>query len=272
MAILAEYHRPKTLNDALDLLADSTARRLPLAGGTHLVGALETRQRRDVDGVVDLAALELSYIRQVDSSLHVGAMTTLTELVEHPQCADLAAGILPATARFEGPQNLRNAATVGGLVALAEPDSEPFAALLALNASVVAVDRDGGESHRLLEDFTLSNPRSSQGPILITEIQLPLVHAVAGHARIARSPMDRCIVAAVAVAAANGDLSRRGTSSGGNRADSTRTALCGVDTRPRIAGGPLLPTSDYKASGEYRLAMAEVVGRRARTDASGSHP
>ena len=272
MAILAEYHRPKTLNDALDLLADRTARRLPLAGGTHLVGALETRQRRDVDGVVDLAALELSCIRQVGSSLRVGAMTTLTELVEHPQCADLAAGILPATARFEGPQNLRNAATVGGLVALAEPDSEPFATLLALNASVVAVDKDGNESHRMLEDFTLSNPRSSQGPILITEIQLPLVHAVAGHARIARSPMDRCIVAAVAVAAANGDLSRSGISSGGNRADSTRTALCGVDTRPRIAGGPLLPTSDFKGSGEYRLAMAEVVGRRARTDATGSHP
>ena len=272
MAILAEYHRPKSLTDALDLLADRTARRLPLAGGTQLVGALETRQRRDVDGVVDLAALELSYIRHIDSSLRVGAMTTLTELVEHPQCANLAAGILPATARFEGPQNLRNAATVGGLVALAEPDSEPFAALLALSASVVAVDKDGNESHRLLEDFTLSNPRSSQGPVLITEILLPLVHAIAGHARIARSPMDRCIVAAVAVAAAHGDLSRSGTSSGVNGADTTRTALCGVGSRPQIASRPLLPTSDYKGSGEYRLAMAKVVGRRARADATCSHP
>ena len=272
MAILAEYHRPKTLTDALALLADRTARRLPLAGGTHLVGALETRQRRDVDGVVDLAALELSFIRQVDSSLRIGAMTTLTELVEHPQCADMASGILPATARFEGPQNLRNAATVGGLVALAEPDSELFAALLALNTSVVAVDKDGGESHRLLEEFTLANPRSSHGPMLITGIQLPLVHAIAGHARIARSPMDRCIVAAVAVAAANGGLALSGTSGGGNGADTTRTALCGVGTRPQIAGGPLLPESDYKGSGEYRLAMAEVVGRRARADATGSHP
>ncbi len=272
MAILAEYHRPKTLDGALDLLADRTARRVPLAGGTHLVGALETRQRRDVDGVVDLAALELSYIRQSDSSLRVGAMTTLTELVEHPQCADLAAGILPATARFEGPQNLRNAATVGGLVALAEPDSELFAALLALNASVVAVDKDGNESHRMLEDFTISNPRTSQGPMLITGIQLPLVHAKTGHARIARSPMDRCIVAAVAVAAANGDLSRSGTSSGRNRVETTRTALCGVGSRPQIAGGPVLPTSDYKGSGEYRLAMAEVVGRRARAGAAGSRP
>ena len=272
MAILAEYHRPKTLTHALDLLAERTSRRVPLAGGTHLVGALETRQRRDVDGVVDLAALELYYIRQVDSSLRIGAMTTLTELVEHPQCADLAAGILPATARFEGPQNLRNAATVGGLVALAEPDSELFAALLALNASVVAVDRDGNESHRLVADFTLANPRSSQGPILITELQLPLVHAIAGHARIARSPMDRCIVAAVAVAAANAGLSRSGTSGGQNGADTTRTALCGVGSRPQIAGGPLVPAGDYKGSGKYRLAMAEVVGRRARADATGSHP
>ena len=270
MAILAEYHRPTTLAGALELLADRTSRRVPLAGGTHLVGALETRQRRNVDGVVDLAGLNLSFIQHFDSSLRVGAMTTLTELVEHPLCAGLAGGILPDTARFEGPQNLCNAATVGGLVALAEPDSELFASLLALNASVVAVDKDGVESHRLLDDFAGSPSRLPQGTLLITQVRLPLFQAAGGHARIARTPMDRCIVAAVVVAGVNGEFPQGGPAAGGG-GDTARTALCGVGPRPQLAGGPLVPKGDFKGSAEYRLAMAEVVGRRARAAATGVH-
>lgn len=270
MAILAEYHRPETLADALELLADRTARRLPLAGGTHLVGALETRQRRDVDGVVDLAALNLSYVQQAGASLRVGAMTTLTDLVEHPLSAALAGGILPRTARFEGPHNLRNAATAGGLTALAEPDSELFAALLALNSAVVTVDRAGVQSRRQLDDFALSLPGPAGGPILITEIRLPLDPAAGGHARIARTPMDRCIVAAVVVAAVNGRSSQGGPAAA--KGDiATRTALCGVGPRPRLAGGPLVPKGDYKGSAGYRSSMAEVVVRRARAAAASDH-
>ncbi|MDE0630855.1 MAG: FAD binding domain-containing protein [Caldilineaceae bacterium] len=267
MAILAEYHRPETLAAALELLADRTSRRLPLAGGAHLVGALETRQRRDVDGVVDLAALNLSYLQQAGASLRVGAMTTLTDLVEHPLSATLASGILPRTARFEGPLNLRNAATAGGLVALAEPDSELFAALLALNTAVVTVDRDGVESCRQLDNFDLSLPGPAGRPALITEIRLPLDPAAGGHARIARTPMDRCIVAAVVVAAADGRSAQGGPAAAEGEI-ATRTALCGVGPRPRLAGGPLTPKGDYKGSAAYRSTMAEVVVRRAQADAA----
>lgn len=231
------------------------------------MGALETRQRRDVDGVVDLAALNLSYLQQAGASLRVGAMTTLTDLVEHPLGADLAGGILPRTARFEGPLNLRNAATVGGLIALAEPDSELFAALLALNAAVVTVDRDGVESCRQLDDFALPTSGPAGGPALITEIRLPLDLAASGHARIARTPMDRCIVAAVVVAALNGRSSQGGPAAAQDDIV-TRAALCGVGPRPLLAGRPLAPKGDYKGSAAYRAAMAEVVVRRAQTDAA----
>lgn len=272
MAILAEYFRPKTLAEALELLADRRSRRVPLAGGTNLVGALETRQRRNVDGVIDLAGLDLSYFKNFDSSLHVGSMTTLSHLAEHPICEGLAGGILPETARFEGPQNLRNAATIGGLVALAEPDSELYAALLALNVSVVTVDTEGVESHTQLEEFTLSNPQPPRGTKLITEIRLPLRHAAAGHARIARTPMDRCIVAAVVVAAGQGESSRLNSASTGDNGDNPRTALCGLGPRPHLADRPLVPVADFKGSAEYRSAMAEVVGRRALTAAMAAYP
>ena len=264
MAILAEHYKPKTLAEALDLLAERNSRRVPLAGGTLLVAALETRQRRDVDGVVDLSGLGQTNIQRDGSSLSVGSMTTLTDLIEHPLCTALAGGILPDTARFEGPLNLRNAATVGGLVALAEPDSELYAALLALNASVVAVDREGVEAVWQLDEFSTSQPRFARPPMLITEIRLPLGQAANGHARIARTPMDRCIVAAIVVAAIDSPSSTLALAIG-EFGDTMRTALCGVGPRPLLAGGPLSPEADFKGSAEYRLAMVEVVGRRART-------
>ena len=272
MAILAEHHKPDSLAHALDLLAEPTSRRVPLAGGTQLVAALETRQRQDLDGVVNLAGLDLAFFQQEESLLRIGAMTTLTDLVEYRACAHLADGILPRTARFEGPLNLRNAATVGGLVALAEPDSELFAALLALNTSVVAVDLHGVESRWKLDDFPYAHSQPSNASMLITEIQLPLGEAAGGHARIARTPMDRCIVAAIAIATAPADSenSSAGSTTGGSSAETVQTALCGVGPRPQLAGDPLNPVGDYKGSPAYRLAMAEVVGRRARAAVNGA--
>ena len=217
MAILAEYHKPTSLAQAFELLSDPAFRRVPLAGGAHLVGVLETRERRDIEGVVDLAGLGLSFIEQDGAYLHVGAMTTITDLIEHPLSAELAGGILPDTARYEGPLNLRNAATLGGLVALAEPDSG---------------------------------------------------QAAAGHARIARTPMDRCIVAAVAVIRADGKSAPPEPASGTGTNASARVALCGVGPRPSLAGGRHSPDGDFKGSPEYRLAMVDVVVRRARAAAA----
>ncbi len=272
MAILAEHHKPDSLAHALDLLAEPASRRVPLAGGTLLVAALETRQRQDLDGVVNLAGLDLAFFQQDESLLRIGAMTTLTDLIEYPACAHLADGILPRTARFEGPVNLLNAATVGGLVALAEPDSELFAALLALNASVAAVDLHGVESRWKLDKFSSAQSHPSKEPMLITEIQLPLGDAAGGHARIARTPMDRCIVAAIAIATAPADSENSSDrpTTGGSSTETVQTALCGVGPRPQLAGDPLNPIGDYRGSPAYRLAMAEVVGRRARAAVNGA--
>ncbi|HTP09512.1 MAG TPA: molybdopterin dehydrogenase, partial [Anaerolineae bacterium] len=56
---LAEYHKPTTLDEALRLLRRTSVRTVPLAGGTSLVPSAA----RDVQAVVDLSALDLSYIK-----------------------------------------------------------------------------------------------------------------------------------------------------------------------------------------------------------------
>lgn len=265
MAILQEYHRPETVSHALEFLADPRSQRLPLAGGTHLVPALETRQCRDVDGVVDLAGLDLSFIEREGHRLRIGAMTTITDLVQHPACASIAGGILPRTARFEGPQNLCNAATVGGLIALAEPDSELFAALLALDAAIVALTHDEIETVQSFEDFISKRSQPTHRAELITEVRLSLAQFESGHARVARTPMDRCTVAAIAIDVPNG---------GSNQAPSVspsavRIGLCGVGMRPLLSGSELNPPDDFKGSAEYRLTMSEIVRKRALARMSG---
>ncbi|MEZ4834370.1 MAG: FAD binding domain-containing protein [Caldilineaceae bacterium] len=287
MALLNEYHKPATLAEALQLLSRTETRLVPLAGGSRLIGELETRARRDVDGVVDLSGLGLSYIHAEDNELRVGAMTTISDLIAHPVAADLAGGLLRRVARYEGPINLRNAATLGGIVAAAEADSELYAALLALGASVVygggphpqplSQGTGRGETKGIAapvsstEKPTQAEPASrhdlaplsrsdgrgvggeglwSEG-LLLTEIRIPLRPLTSGHARIARTPMDRPIVAAVAVAGE----------------DVERVVLCGVAARPILDDEAMAPVSDFKGSAEYRREMAGVVRQRALDEA-----
>lgn len=245
MALINEYFRPQSVAEAVQLLRRTDVQLRPLAGGSHLVGALETRAVSDVDGVVDLAGLELHRILATDNLLRLGATATLSHVGSHPVAGIVAGGILRRTAQYEGPVNLRNAATVGGVVAGAEMDSEFYAALLALDASVIVSD---GEREIVTPLNAFVIPSSHH---LITAVTLPIRALSSGHARIARTPSDRCIVAAVAVV---GD-------------GVARVALCGVGDRPLLAGGPLNPPDNWKGSAEYRLAMAEIVSKRARAEA-----
>ncbi len=245
MAILQEYHRPGSVAEALSLLDRSDRRLLPLAGGTHLVGQLESLALRDLDGVVDLRDLGLNTIRQEGSELCLGATVTLTAVIEHPLAGTTASGLLRRAAQGEGPVNLRNAATVGGVVATAEPDSEFYTALLALDAQVVVYNGS--------RPMTIPLEELDRPPKLIAEVRLSLQDWRGGAARIARTPSDRPIVAAYAVVDA------------GIR----RVALCGVAPRPILAGVPSSPRSDFKGSADYRRAMIEVVVMRALDDAKG---
>ncbi len=245
MAILTHYHRPTEMDEALALLARTDVRLVPLAGGTALIPALETRELREVEGVVDLAHLGLDRIQAHSDGIRIGAMVRLADLMEHPVVGGLAHGLLRRTAACEGPVNLRNMATVGGTVVTAHPDSELYAALLALDAQVVVRDVQG--DHRVpLAEFQ----GVERG--LVTELLLPPAGGLrGGHARVARTPRDRPIVAAVAVV---GD-------------GVERVALCGVAARPVLAGSPLDPLDDCTGTPEYRQAMAQVLSRRALAEA-----
>ena len=85
---LTEYHQPATLDEALKLLRRTSVKTVPLAGGTSLV----PEAARDVQAVVDLNALDLSFVRQ-EPDLEIGATTRLA-LMTAPLRARFGARLL----------------------------------------------------------------------------------------------------------------------------------------------------------------------------------
>ncbi len=245
MANLNEYLAPTSTADAVRLLTSTTGNYAALAGGTRLVGELETGQATDLDGVVDLSGLGLETIIVDEGTITIGAMVSLTDIVEYDVAGGLAGGILRRAARGEGPLNLRNAATIGGVVATAETDSEFYAALLALNATVTILD-ETGRSSTPLADLTEVHG-------LIESVTLPMSNARSGLARVARTPSDRPIVAAVAVVDESGET----------------ITLCGVADRPILRGKAMNSPDDFKGSADYRRALVPILIKRALREAQG---
>lgn len=233
MPRVTAYHRPASLDEALDLLgADG---RIPMGGGT----LVNTPGGEPVE-VVDLQALGLSGIAADGDEIRLGAMTVLSDLAD----ADTVPAIVAEAARRELPSTLRGLATVGGTVAVGDPESVLLAALLAHGGRV---EVDGSQTVPLAEYL-----EDRSGLITAVTIEAGGSASIAGTGR---TPADVPIVAAVA---------RR-------HDDAVTVVLTGVanvpvvvDPNDPIAG--LAPAGDFRGTSEYRLHLASVNTQRALAD------
>ncbi|MDJ0923655.1 MAG: FAD binding domain-containing protein [Acidimicrobiia bacterium] len=238
MQTISTYHRPGTLEEALALLTRDGQKTVVIGGGTG-VSASELPPGTEV---VDLQAAAESAIDAQDGRVVYGSMARLQELVDHPASPPL----LVETALREGPNTLRNAATVGGTTARAHPDSELVAALLVHDA-VINVALGGGARELPLADLLRDRSPLDQG--IITSVSIERSGETAS-ARTGRTPADASIVAAV----------------GRVVTDGIRLALTGVAAHPILAApgdlDQLDPPGDFRGSSAYRKALAGVLAKR----------
>ncbi|MEE8332010.1 MAG: FAD binding domain-containing protein [Acidimicrobiia bacterium] len=244
------YHRPSTLEETLALLARPDVNTMPLGGGTALNGlALEVPEE-----VVDLQALHLNQITRDGPLLRFGATARLQDVVDHEWTPPL----LRDLAHAEAPNTLRNAATLGGTVATADPESGLLAGLLAHEAAV-SIAHVGRTEEVALSDLLADRNRLAGG--LITSVQIMLGGAGAWE-RTARTPADTPIVLVAGHRTEEGDV---------------RLAATGVAPAPMVIDvgdiDELDPPSDFRGSSEYRSHLAAVLAARVvtrLTDGDGS--
>lgn len=132
---LTEYHWPEYIDDALFLLARLDVRTVPLAGGTSLLAVDDD----SIEAVVDLRDLALSTISEDARGIHIGAMSILQQIAQHPLLSTVASGVLAQSAHCSSPsQSIRNSATIGGTLALGTAShADLLTVLTALEAQAV---------------------------------------------------------------------------------------------------------------------------------------
>jgi len=238
MVKVRAYERPASLEEALVALEQSHA--VLVGGGTRLTAATGAEPVL----VVDLQAAGLEGVRRSgEGTVVLGATTTLEDLAASPELPE----VVREAARREQPSSLRALSTLGGCVASADFESELLATLLVHRAAVRLAARSGLSVAPLAD--LLAEPGQLTGRIIVSvEIEVGGQSAVA---RVARTPADRPIVAVVARRDTQGML---------------LLAFSGVAHAPVLVDNPeaLEPPGDFRGSSEYRKAMAEVLGVRAR--------
>jgi CO/xanthine dehydrogenase FAD-binding subunit len=133
-----EYHTPRTLEAALQVLKESPDSAI-IAGGTDLLLDLDQGRHAGVDCLVDVTRIEqLHKLEASDGWLVIGAAIPLAGLLEDPLVGEHAPGLVEACALIGGPQ-VRNVATLGGNVAHALPAGDGTIALLSLDAEACLV-------------------------------------------------------------------------------------------------------------------------------------
>jgi aerobic carbon-monoxide dehydrogenase medium subunit len=286
--MLAEFDvlTPKTLPEALQMLAEQGARVAPLAGGTNVV--VDLRSGRHCPAVLlDLSHLaELQGIRRDDGHVVIGARTTLSEILVHPLIAEHGSVLRQAAADFANPL-VRNRATVGGNLVDASPAADTAPALLALDASVELVSALGTRCLPLEEFFVGVRVTQRRPDELLAAIRwpIPAPHSAGGLYKLGLRKADAIAVIGVA-AMVEGDGSggcKQARIALGSvaprplRAHAAEDALRGVSltadaiaVAARLAAELATPIDDVRGSADYRRRVVEVYVRRLLTQAQGT--
>jgi len=248
--MITAYHRPKTLDEALALLAHPN--RTPLGGGTLLASR---KPGTDPVEAVDLQAIGLNTVKKSGINLEIGATVTLQQLIESEDCPEA----MRAALKLEVPLNLRNTGTVAGTIVSCDGRSTFVSVLLALDTKL---------QQTKLENSKLESRTSNIGDFLalrdvqgwlITSVTIPL-HAKLAFDYVSRTPADKPIVCA-ALAQWNSGRTRLVL---GGYGKSPLLAMDGTEAEglETAARNAFHEATDEWASAEYRMDVAATLAKR----------
>jgi carbon-monoxide dehydrogenase medium subunit len=274
-----EYHRPTTIDEALDLLASLGDDAKVLAGGQSLIPMMKLRFAAP-EHLVDINRLEgLDAIEEVGDELHIGALVRHNQLARSELIRSKYPMIAVAAPQIADPL-VRNLGTIGGSLTHCDPSGDLGAVMLAANARVTLTSKDGQRDVPVTEFLADTFQAAIEPTELLTTIKLTSPTGAYGgtYLKLERKVGDYATVAvATRLLMSNGTVGSAGiglTSVGltNIKATAAEDALAGQAPSQelfaeagRLAAAAANPVSDVRGSDAYKRHMVEVYVRRGLT-------
>lgn len=273
-----DYHVAKTVDDAIALLQQYGDEAKLLAGGHSLLPAMKLRLAQP-GHLIDLGRVDgLSYIREENGYVALGAMTTY-RTIERSDVLRRHFALLPEGTSVIGDQQVRNRGTIGGSVAHSDPSADMPGLVLALKATIVARGPNGQREIAADGFFQDLFATALEADEVVTELRLPLLPAHSGSAyeKLANRASHYAVAGCAAVITLNNDGTCQaasvvitGASVKPTRATAVESALIGkaldeatIATAAEHASAGLELVEDIHGSKAYRAQMTTVMAKRA---------
>jgi CO/xanthine dehydrogenase FAD-binding subunit len=265
-----------TVEDALSALG-SGAR--PVAGGTDLVVGARQGKAPLPDAIVAIDRIDaLAGIVEVDGGLRLGALATHEQILASAVIRERFTALADASA-IVGSHATRAHGTVGGNVMNASPAMDTGGPLLCFDATVHLRSATGARVVPLGELWTGPGSTVAAPRELLIAVQIPRPRPGTGSAYVRleyRRQMEIAVVGSTAVvtledgAISDARVAITALAPTIRRVPEAEDALTGSDggteavaAAARAAAEGSSPIDDVRGSAAYRLAMAEVITRRA---------
>jgi len=273
-----DYFEPKTITEALSVLAKYGEHANVIAGGTDVM--VDMKYKEEPGCLVNIKKIPgLDTIQENGASLQMGPLVTIRDIETSRLVRERLPLLWESCHQFASLQ-IRNTATIGGNICRASPSGETLAPLLALEAKAKLAFKDGEKTEAFSSFFQGPGKTSLGSKGLLTEIEIPyppkgshgvyLKHAV-------RGAMDIAMVGvAVLITADAGNSSLQdvrialgAVAPTPIRATKTEALLRGksltaalVKEAATLAASESSPITDQRSSAEYRGWIVEALTRR----------
>lgn len=279
-----EYHLPKDVEEAIEILSQHKNDAKLLAGGHSLIPLMKLRLA-SFSHLVDISRISnLSYIREVHHGLAIGALNTHYQ-IESSDLLKSKCSLLPKTAVEIGDVQVRNRGTIGGSLAHADPAADFPAAVIALNAELRTRSPRGIRAIKADDFFVDMLTTALEADEILTEIRVPLPPPKICSAYMkVKQPASGFAIVGVAVqlvldenrVCKSAGVGVAGLASKPFRAKAVESALLNQSLNDqtiqaaaeRATEDVVDPLEDIHASGEFRLHLTRVQTKRALQQAA----
>ena len=273
-----DYKVPKSLDEAVSLLAADPDGAKILAGGHSLIPAMKLRLAQP-QLLIDIARIkDLAYIREDGDHILIGATTTHYQ-IESSDLLKQICPLLPACAASIGDVQVRNKGTIGGSIAHSDPAGDWPAAALALRAEFVLAGPNGERTVKADDFFVDLLTTDLQPGEILREIRITKPAGKFGHAyQKVPHPASGFAVVGIAVSLSltadgtceSASIGVTGLGAKAYRPANAESALvnskldeAAINSASAAVCDGVDANSDLYASAEYRCHLAQVHARRA---------